>query len=67
MILEPAFRPYPASVFSTTGGHDAHLKIAEGCDKHCTYMYHPEDSRQLPQRPDGAVTLQKPLRLQSKV
>ena len=21
----------------TTGGHFAHLKIAEGCDKHCTY------------------------------
>ena len=25
----------------TTGGHYAHLKIAEGCDKHCTYCIIP--------------------------
>ena len=25
----------------TTGGHYAHLKIAEGCDKHCTYCVIP--------------------------
>lgn len=25
----------------TTGGHFAHLKIAEGCDKHCTYCVIP--------------------------
>jgi ribosomal protein S12 methylthiotransferase len=27
--------------FVTTGGHYAHLKIAEGCDKHCTYCVIP--------------------------
>lgn len=26
----------------TTGGHFAYLKIAEGCDKHCTYCIIPE-------------------------
>jgi ribosomal protein S12 methylthiotransferase len=26
----------------TTGGHYAHLKIAEGCDKHCTYCIIPK-------------------------
>ncbi|MBP5733223.1 MAG: 30S ribosomal protein S12 methylthiotransferase RimO [Lachnospiraceae bacterium] len=26
----------------TTGGHDAYLKIAEGCDKHCTYCIIPK-------------------------
>ncbi len=26
----------------TTGGHYAHLKIAEGCDKHCTYCVIPK-------------------------
>ena len=26
----------------TTGGHFAHLKIAEGCDKHCTYCIIPK-------------------------
>ena len=25
----------------TTGGHYAYLKIAEGCDKHCTYCIIP--------------------------
>lgn len=27
----------PGKRILTTGGHYAHLKIAEGCDKHCTY------------------------------
>lgn len=26
----------------TTGGHFAYLKIAEGCDKHCTYCIIPK-------------------------
>ena len=26
----------------TTGGHYAYLKIAEGCDKHCTYCIIPK-------------------------
>ena len=26
----------------TTGGHDAYMKIAEGCDKHCTYCIIPK-------------------------
>ncbi len=26
----------------TTGGHYAHMKIAEGCDKHCTYCIIPK-------------------------
>lgn len=30
-----------ASRVLTTGGHFAHLKIAEGCDKHCTYCIIP--------------------------
>ncbi len=28
--------------YLTTGGHYAHLKIAEGCDKHCTYCIIPQ-------------------------
>ncbi len=32
-------RDAPRSV--STGGHYAHLKIAEGCDKHCTYCIIP--------------------------
>lgn len=28
--------------FVTTGGHFAYLKIAEGCDKHCTYCVIPK-------------------------
>lgn len=28
--------------FVTTGGHFAYLKIAEGCDKHCTYCIIPK-------------------------
>ena len=36
----------------TTGGHFAYLKIAEGCDKHCTYCIIPKirgDFRSVPQ------------------
>ena len=29
----------------TTGGHYAYLKIAEGCDKHCTYCIIPKAAR----------------------
>lgn len=32
----------PAGRVLTTGGHYAHLKIAEGCDKHCTYCIIPK-------------------------
>ncbi len=31
-----------AKRYVTTGGHFAHLKIAEGCDKHCTYCIIPK-------------------------
>lgn len=31
----------PARRILTTGGHYAYLKIAEGCDKHCTYCIIP--------------------------
>ena len=37
--------------FVTTGGHFAYLKIAEGCDKHCTYCIIPKirgDFRSVP-------------------
>lgn len=32
----------PAKRILTTGGHYAYLKIAEGCDKHCTYCIIPK-------------------------
>ena len=32
----------PGKLILTTGGHYAHLKIAEGCDKHCTYCIIPK-------------------------
>lgn len=32
----------PGRRILTTGGHYAHLKIAEGCDKHCTYCIIPK-------------------------
>ncbi len=32
----------PRKRILTTGGHYAHLKIAEGCDKHCTYCIIPK-------------------------
>ena len=39
----------------TTGGHFAYLKIAEGCDKHCTYCIIPQDPGKLPQCSYGAA------------
>ena len=37
-VFEPAGLPdTSAGRIVTTGGHYAYLKIAEGCDKHCTY------------------------------
>lgn len=33
--------PHKDGRFLTTGGHYAYLKIAEGCDKHCTYCIIP--------------------------
>ena len=41
----------PGKRILTTGGHYAHLKIAEGCDKHCTYCIIPKirgNSRSVP-------------------
>lgn len=32
----------PGKRILTTGGHYAHLRIAEGCDKHCTYCIIPK-------------------------
>ena len=32
----------PGKRILTTGGHYAHLKIADGCDKHCTYCIIPK-------------------------
>lgn len=40
----PAKQPQPVQTAKrpvTTGGHYAYLKIAEGCDKHCTYCVIP--------------------------
>lgn len=37
----------------TTGGHFAYLKIAEGCNKRCTYMHYSVYPRKLPQCSDG--------------
>ena len=37
----------------TTGGHFAYLKIAEGCDKHCTYCIIPKLRGQLQKCPNG--------------
>ena len=34
--------PLPETKRVTTGGHFAYLKIAEGCDKHCTYCIIPK-------------------------
>ena len=39
----------------TTGGHYAFLKIAEGCDKRCTYCIIPYLRGKIPQRSDGAA------------
>ena len=44
MIMDPLDAPAHAQRgrVLTTGGHYAHLKIAEGCDKHCTYCIIPK-------------------------
>lgn len=34
--------PFQGKRLLTTGGHFAYLKIAEGCDKHCTYCIIPK-------------------------
>ncbi|MBQ6733483.1 MAG: 30S ribosomal protein S12 methylthiotransferase RimO [Lachnospiraceae bacterium] len=43
-VLEDINRSYKmtAGRVLTTGGHYAYLKIAEGCDKHCTYCIIPQ-------------------------
>ena len=42
MIADPDALPLPETKrLVTTGGHYAYLKIAEGCDKHCTYCIIP--------------------------
>ena len=38
----------------TTGGHFAYLKIAEGCDKHCTYCIIPKVRGEFSECADGA-------------
>ena len=43
MLSELEALPVPdAKRLVTTGGHFAYLKIAEGCDKHCTYCIIPK-------------------------
>ena len=44
LILEPleGFASEKGKRLLTTGGHYAYLKIAEGCDKHCTYCIIPK-------------------------
>lgn len=43
MIMEPLDVPvHTGKRMLTTGGHYAYLKIAEGCDKHCTYCIIPK-------------------------
>ena len=39
----------------TTGGHFAYLKIAEGCDKHCTYCIIPKIRGEFRSVPHGNV------------
>lgn len=39
----------------TTGGHYAHLKIAEGCNKHCTYCI-TQNPWRVPQYPDRRIS-----------
>ena len=42
MLADPDALPLPETKrLVTTGGHYAYLKIAEGCDKHCTYCIIP--------------------------
>lgn len=40
--INEARRAYKSGRIVTTGGHFAYLKIAEGCDKHCTYCIIPK-------------------------
>ena len=43
MIMDPLDVPvHTGKRMLTTGGHYAYLKIAEGCDKHCTYCIIPK-------------------------
>ncbi len=44
LVLEPleGFASENSRRILTTGGHFAYLKIAEGCDKHCTYCIIPK-------------------------
>ncbi len=43
MLSDPDALPLPETKrLVTTGGHFAYLKIAEGCDKHCTYCIIPK-------------------------
>lgn len=44
LVLEPleGFASENGRRILTTGGHFAYLKIAEGCDKHCTYCIIPK-------------------------
>ena len=44
LIIKPleGMVPNKAGRLLTTGGHYAHLKIAEGCNKHCTYCIIPK-------------------------
>lgn len=39
----------------TTGGHFAYMKIAEGCDKHCTYCIIPKIRGTISKCTDGAA------------
>ena len=42
MLADPDALPLPETKrLVTTGGHYAYLKIADGCDKHCTYCIIP--------------------------
>lgn len=40
--INEAEKPHKDGRIVTTGGHFAYLKIAEGCDKHCTYCIIPK-------------------------
>ena len=42
IIRDENLMPETSKRMLTTGGHFAYLKIAEGCDKHCTYCMIPQ-------------------------
>ena len=42
IIKDENLMPETSKRMLTTGGHYAYLKIAEGCDKHCTYCMIPQ-------------------------